>query len=271
MGSCHLNRPNVSNQSTPPSHFRTAQSNLQCVEHVPLLKNKTVDCSKVFQTLKTLLLDGNFELALLHVQRVSEKLGKERSETEEKLSESGTASSETEKEVSESDSERGSLETEELTPQSIVDTQELKEELAEAMDTQESSLNTQDFSVTSSDAGTQDSSVVSRDSTTPSSSPKRVKFSENSKPEPSDSKHETIISSLCKHKDNVRGLSEFYMKYIEEGAERQEERDMIRMTSPLFKHYNSKASTDQDRYLDTLGGLLTKVMYNYLLIISSIK
>ena len=213
------------------------------MEHVPLLKNKSVDHSKVFQTLKSLLLDGNFELALLHVQNVAKKL----------------ASSEQEKSSSEGE-----------TPQSIVDTQELKEELAEAMDTQDSSITTEESSATTqesstttqeSSTNTQGSTTLTEESTTPPSSPKRVKFSEDTKADKSsENKHETIILSLCKHKDHVKSLSEFYMKHIEESAERQKERDMIRMSSPLFKLYSSKAETDQDRYLDTLGGLLTKVL-----------
>ena len=212
------------------------------MEHVPLLKNKSVDHSKVFQTLKSLLLDGNFELALLHVQNVAKKL----------------ASSEQEKSSSEGE-----------TPQSIVDTQELKEELAEAMDTQDSSITTEKSSATTLESSTttqgssntQESATLTEKSNTPPSSPKRVKFSEDTKADKSsENKHETIISSLCKHKDHVKSLSEFYMKHIEESAERQKERDMIRMSSPLFKLYSSKAETDQDRYLDTLGGLLTKVL-----------
>ena len=200
-----------------------------------------MDHTKVFQTLKSLLLDGNFELALLHVQNVAKKL----------------ASSEQEKSSSEGE-----------TPQSIVDTQELKEELAEAMDTQDSSVTTEESSATTqeSSANTQESSTPIDESTTPPTSPKRVKFTEDTKSDKSsENKHKTIISSLCNHKDHVKSLSEFYMKHIEESAERQKERDMIRMSSPLFKLYSSKAETDQDRYLDTLGGLLTKVLtWNYL-------
>ena len=178
-------------------------------------------------------MDGNFELALLHVQNVAKKL----------------TSSELEKSSSEGE-----------TPQSIVDTQELKEELVEAMETQNSSVTTEESSATTQES----SSVPTQDSTTPPSSPKRVKFSEDTKVEKSlANKHETIISSLCKHKDHVKSLSEFYMKHIEQSVERQKERDMIRMSSPLFKLYSNKAEADQDRYLDTLGGLLTKVLLGF--------
>lgn len=200
---------------------RTAHSNIKCVEHVPLLKNGSVDYSKVFQILKSLLLDGNFELALLHVQRVSDKLSRP-------------------------DSGQSSSEPEEV--HSILDTQELKNELAEAMDTEESSETTEESS-----ANTEESTASNNTSS------KRVKFSENSSHESSENEHEPIISTLCKHKDHVKSLSEFYIKYVEGGPERQKERDVIRMSSPLFKLYSGKAETDQDRYLDTLGGLLTKI------------
>ena len=215
--------------------YRTAHNNIKCVEHVPLLKNGSVDYSKVFQILKSLLLDGNFELALLHVQRVSDKLSRP-------------------------DNGQSSSEPEEV--HSILDTQELKNELAEAMDTEESSITTQESSETTQESSetTQESSANTEESTTSNNtSSKRVKFSENH--ESSENEHKTIISALCKHTDHVKSLSEFYIKYVEGGPERRKERDLIRMSSPLFKLYSGKAETDQDRYLDTLGGLLTKVTF----------
>ena len=75
-----------------------------------------------------------------------------------------------------------------------------------------------------------------------------------------DKEYEAIIKSLCDEEDHVKALSHFYMKYVENGAERQKERDDAKRASPVFKLYNEKALNDQDRYLDTLGGLLTKVL-----------
>ena len=122
-----------------------------------------------------------------------------------------------------------------------LDTQELNLELTSAMDTQESDI------TASSDEG---SKSLMR-------SPKKLKSSAKSS---EDGEFETVVKVLCDHEDPVKALSEFYTKFVENGPEREKERDELKRASPVFKLYNEKALNDQDRYLDTLGGLLRQVL-----------
>lgn len=215
--------------SNDSRYLRTAKNNLSYISTIPLLSSDstTPDYQKIFNTLKTLLLDGSFELSLLHIQHLSDKLKSTTSSTSPSPLLTSESSSQDDITVT---SQVNSL-----------DTQELNLELTSAMDTQESDI------TASSDEG---SKSLMR-------SPKKLKSSAKSS---EDGEFETVVKVLCDHEDPVKALSEFYTKFVENGPEREKERDELKRASPVFKLYNEKALNDQDRYLDTLGGLLRQVL-----------
>ena len=102
-------------------------------------------------------------------------------------------------------------------------------------------------------------------------------------------KTKEVILKICKSGDVAKALSQFYMEvirsectiflikllksrfsscytvtpfhpqFIENGAERAEEREQLLLTSPLYQYYQSKARDDQDDYLVYLKEILGKV------------
>ena len=87
--------------------------------------------------------------------------------------------------------------------------------------------------------------------------------SNDTKSEPCD-EWKSIITALMNSTDSVAALSEFYMTYIEGGPERHNERTELRRSSPLYQLYSRKADEDKDRYLETLGRHLKKVVIGIL-------
>lgn len=152
--------------------FRTAQNNITCVEQVLITSENKLNFVNTFNTFKSLLLDGSFELSLLFLKNITEKL--------KSLKEASSQSP---------------VSTSEL---NTIDTQELKAELLEAMETDQSEAQT------------------STQSTTPSGSPsKKVKFSDDVIDNSAETDHEEIITSLIESDDPVKSLSEFYVKYVD--------------------------------------------------------
>eukprot|EP00116_Pleurobrachia_bachei_P003941 sb/3464203/ len=160
--------------------FKTAATNVDVVNSIPKRDDESVDFEEFLKILRTLLLDGMFELSLLFLRSLKSHV---------------KADGEKEKGKDEEDK----METDEVTGET------------------------------------------------------------NKEEESGDDSAEKIIQELITSPDETSALSSFYMKHIEEGKERTEERAALQKSSPLYRLYSARAEQDGDRYLETLSRLLREI------------